>query len=192
MLRHRRKSISPESSFLLPVTSLPTGNDAWWKKKTFISVVVAVSTILWWLVCLLPQRSPERLLETQLLNLPCPGKLPILKILADAGALTASNVSQQLCRTLPSWKQVVSLYGPDPVVLGLETCAQYRSLFTPTSAETPRRPLVRIAGLYNSGTNLFGHLLNLNLENLGHQQMYDVVRLLKRWKLNSVFAFLSM
>lgn len=71
-----------------------------------------------------------------------------------------------MCDQLPQWKQVAHLYGDTPVVLGLETCAQYRETLLllqqqqninnnnatmPTT--TTIAPAVRVAGLYNSGTN---------------------------------------
>jgi hypothetical protein len=162
-----------------------------WKITTLLLAAVAFSSVSMLVsVCLSErsqQRQPTLLVPTGSSLISCPGKALIMKILSDAGALPPNNVSaqQELCRKAPSWRQVVALYGPDPVVIGLETCAQYRSLFDHSVSRSPSamsdnstvpRPMVRIAGLFNSGTNAFGHLLNLNLEDLGHQQNYDVVR----------------
>lgn len=86
--------------------------------------------------------------------------------------VTTCNVTD-LCDQLPQLKQVVSLYGATPVVLGLETCAPYRALVAAAVAKstpvpvahsfsnetvvpfvaTSPRPVIRVAGLYNSGTN---------------------------------------
>ena len=98
---------------------------------------------------------------------PCHGKEKIQAILRAAN-LDASN-----CTLLPKWSDVCVLYGDEPVILGLETCAAYRDKLKSAQQQFPES-LERIAGIYNSGTNAVAHFLNLNLktyENYKHRNV---------------------
>lgn len=53
-----------------------------------------------------------------------------------------------LCDQLPKTNEIERLYGTTPTIIGLETCWQYRDHIRDSS------PKLRVAGLYNSGTNL--------------------------------------
>lgn len=57
---------------------------------------------------------------------------------------------------LPTPSEVASMYGPRPVVRGLDSCAAYRA------AVRPRDRLVAPAGLFNAGTNNLAVLLRRN------------------------------
>jgi hypothetical protein len=55
--------------------------------------------------------------------------------------------------SLPPWSSIVEQYGTQPVILGLETCAQYRH-------QVPlEHRWVAAAGLFHTGTNLIADLL---------------------------------
>jgi len=86
----------------------------------------------------------------------CQGKQELLDILMRA-KVPVENVTET-CSDLPTWTEVVHLYGSSPVVVGMETCASYRS-----SLGDDRKAQPRVAGLYNSGTNALARLLALNL-----------------------------
>ena len=72
-----------------------------------------------------------------------------------------------LCPQFPKWKQVVQAYGKDPVILGMETCPSYRKLLqSKKNGVTRPNATVRVAGLYNSGTNALAAALQDNLPHL--------------------------
>lgn len=71
-------------------------------------------------------------------------------MLAEAGV---HNISEESLNQLPTWEQVVELYGDSPKIVGLETCHEFRDTIDPTEA------LVGLAGTFNSGTNLLAELL---------------------------------
>jgi hypothetical protein len=49
---------------------------------------------------------------------------------------------------LPKWKEVESLIGKEPVILGLESCEIFRKTIPPL------RRMLGASGMFNSGTNL--------------------------------------
>lgn len=51
-------------------------------------------------------------------------------------------------RSLPSWSEIESVIGKEPIILGLNKCEVYRSK-TP-----PLRRMLGASGMFNSGTNL--------------------------------------
>jgi hypothetical protein len=56
-------------------------------------------------------------------------------------------------QSLPPWSSIVEQYGTQPIILGLETCAQYRE-------QVPlEHRWVAAAGLFHTGTNLIADLL---------------------------------
>ncbi|GKY92161.1 hypothetical protein MPSEU_000187400 [Mayamaea pseudoterrestris] len=95
-------------------------------------------------------------LQTELLLEPeCEGKERLLGILHRAGK---RDLSLSDCEMLPTWQQVTDLYGDKPIIRGLETCQAYRDSLQ------GREPDPRVAGLFNTGTNAFVELLQLNFE----------------------------
>ena len=101
------------------------------------------------------------------------GKERLLSILEDAGYLAISRESLQ---QLPTWKQVVELYGETPHIVGLETCETFRNTID------PRKAFMAPAGPFNSGTNLLAELLwcNCALPNLRRKLDWYA----KRWQVN--------
>jgi len=99
----------------------------------------------------------------------CQGKERLVEILHAAEQPNITNVT---CLSLPTWKEVTELYGDEPVVLGLESCERYRSLLSKQHNWT--KPMVRTAGLYNTGTNAFDQSLERNFEELHSIPKHDV------------------
>jgi hypothetical protein len=103
----------------------------------------------------------------------CDGKAELLKILNDAGIKNAS--SNDVCTRLPRWKDVARFYGEEPIVYGLDTCERYRALLSADANNgTAVEPMIRVAGLFNTGTNAFCHLLNYNVKDLGNHEDWEV------------------
>jgi hypothetical protein len=72
------------------------------------------------------------------------GREELLAILEDAGVedIDAASIAK-----LPTWSQVVKLYGEKPVVYGLDTCERFRNTIPKDDAS------IGTAGLFNTGTN---------------------------------------
>jgi hypothetical protein len=118
----------------------------------------------------------------------CNGKAELLKILKDAGMKNTS--SSDVCRKLPRWKEVTRFYGEEPIVHGLDTCERYRALLSAEANNgTAVEPMVRVAGLFNTGTNAFCHLLNYNVKNLGNHEDWEVPWQKVRYEYAALFCF---
>ena len=59
---------------------------------------------------------------------------------------------------LPTWSQVREVVGPEPVILGLESCPRFREIVPPLER------MLGSSGMFNTGTNLVTHLLKKNCE----------------------------
>ena len=68
------------------------------------------------------------------------------------------EIDKDLADQLPTWDQVVSLYGDRPIIHGLETCEPYRK-----SVRAEDR-MTGPAGMFNTGTNLLYELLKVNCD----------------------------
>lgn len=77
-------------------------------------------------------------------------------------ALRSPADIQALCRSLPTYQELMDIYGKGPVILGQETCRQYQDMLH-NSYAVPLQPMPRVAGLYHSGTNALAKTLELNL-----------------------------
>ena len=127
--------------------------------------------------------SDQEVIQTLVETYPqCRGKERLLSILVRASERPASEVLyDQSCDNLPKWSQVVSLYGDQPVIVGLDTCERYRShlqaqrdgtLSIPPAYQnktTPPYRQPRVAGLFNTGTNALAQTFMLNIEKLTYQ-----------------------
>jgi hypothetical protein len=114
----------------------------------------------------------EPTLNHSVTNSACQGKEGLINILRRAGRIT---ISQDLCQELPTDSEVSELYGDGPVVYGLDTCEQYRALLSANANNgTAVEPLVRVAGMFNTGTNAFQHSLNINIKRLRSKDDYAV------------------
>jgi hypothetical protein len=83
------------------------------------------------------------------------GKERVLNILRDAGVPEDALAAQ--APHLPTWRQIVDLYGSQPVILGLSSaCAKFREIVPAESR------MLGAAGMFSTGTNLVTHLLKQN------------------------------
>ena len=72
--------------------------------------------------------------------------------------LTAANIQldEELAKQLPSWDDIVSMYGEHPIIHGLDTCQTYRDTVSPEDR------MLGPAGIFNTGTNLLFELMKAN------------------------------
>lgn len=87
---------------------------------------------------------------------------PIMAILRDAGI---GNLLPTEIMTLPTWEQVVGLYGDEPVIIGMEQCETFQR-------RVPRvdERFLGVAGIFNSGSTAFGISLQANCRYPNHPQ----------------------
>lgn len=76
----------------------------------------------------------------------------VAEMLRQTGAIVPVNIISKL----PTLEQVSELYGPSPVILGLDRCPHFRD-----SVPAIRR-MLGAAGMFSTGTNLVTHLLKRN------------------------------
>ena len=75
--------------------------------------------------------------------------------------LHSANITQigkDLANVLPTWEDIVGMYGDHPIISGLETCEAYREKVKPEDRMTGP------AGMFNTGTNLLRELLTRNCD----------------------------
>lgn len=72
--------------------------------------------------------------------------------------LTAADIflDKELASQLPTWDDIVSMYGDKPIIYGLETCQVYRDTVKPEDR------MLGPAGIFNTGTNLLFELMKAN------------------------------
>jgi hypothetical protein len=92
------------------------------------------------------------------------GREKIIKILEDAGIVEASVVD---ILSLPKWDQVTNLYGPSPVIVGLDTCKKFQSKVS------LKDRYIGVSGMFNSGTTAFGISLQANCGYPNHPKQYS-------------------
>jgi len=81
------------------------------------------------------------------------GKKEIFDLLTRA-QLNVADLDNETIAELPTWEEITALYGPKPVVYGLDTCDAFQKL-------THRIGFASTAGTFNSGTNLMAELVSL-------------------------------
>jgi hypothetical protein len=89
---------------------------------------------------------------------PLADKEPILKLIRDAGISYDPVADADLIKELPTWSDVVNLYGPEPVIYGLNegNCEKFQE------HSDKGEHFIGTAGTFNSGTNLMSELLLAN------------------------------
>jgi hypothetical protein len=94
----------------------------------------------------------------------CKGKERAVEALISSGR----TITEEICHQLPSIEQVRDMYGPGPIVYGLETCQAYRDLLQSEGLKQglSLQPMPKVAGLHNSGTNLLAATMHLNFGEL--------------------------
>jgi hypothetical protein len=103
----------------------------------------------------------------------CAGKERFLGIAMRAGY---TNITEGDCVQLPTWDEVVRLYGEGPIIVGLDTCARYRAVITEAKeAGMNVTPSPRVAGLFNSGTNALAQSFSMNLRPVEDYKEYNVL-----------------
>ncbi|KAG7348538.1 hypothetical protein IV203_017243 [Nitzschia inconspicua] len=108
------------------------------------------------------------------------GREQILSILNDAG-IVVDNPSEM--RRLPRWQQVTELYGPKPVILGLDQCQSFQDRVP------PQNRFLGVAGNFNSGTTAFGISLQANCRFPHHNDTMS--RLFSNEKVSNVNGMLN-
>lgn len=66
------------------------------------------------------------------------------------------KIDEETLKSIPSHTEFVKLYGPRPIIEGLDTCATYRDNIP------VKDRVVGPAGIFNTGTNLMAELLSKN------------------------------
>ena len=141
-----------------PVSRGKRGGDV--KQRILVSLVLTIGLVLClvnalYLVHILVDVPSSNVLVQERIKVPSAtlGKERLLHPLDNAGI---HNISQQQLQQLPTWKDVVNLYGDTPKLVGMETCQTFQQAVP--SAERLLAP----AGIFNSGTNLLAELLLKN------------------------------
>jgi hypothetical protein len=75
-----------------------------------------------------------------------------VQVLAHLG-ISRSTIEEEDVKQLPPWSQIVSNYGSEPIIYGLERCQAYRE-----TVPIEKR-MVGPAGLFSTGTNVLHRLL---------------------------------
>jgi hypothetical protein len=102
----------------------------------------------------------------------CEGKERLLEIVWRAGN---DNLTVVDCEALPTWKEVTSLYGDEPVVYGLETCARYRAHVSAQAKDGKiPDPQPKVGGLFNSGTNALSLSFNVNVKRFSNFKEHEL------------------
>eukprot|EP00339_Tiarina_fusa_P009341 CAMPEP_0117079928 /NCGR_PEP_ID=MMETSP0472-20121206/56412_1 /TAXON_ID=693140 ORGANISM="Tiarina fusus, Strain LIS" /NCGR_SAMPLE_ID=MMETSP0472 /ASSEMBLY_ACC=CAM_ASM_000603 /LENGTH=469 /DNA_ID=CAMNT_0004807395 /DNA_START=40 /DNA_END=1449 /DNA_ORIENTATION=+ len=83
-------------------------------------------------------------------------KAEIISLLTRAGVTIDKEQDKDLIDDLPTWSEVVGMYGPNPVVYGLDQCEAFQH------QSDPALHFLGVAGTFNTGTNLLAELLIAN------------------------------
>ena len=133
-------------------------------------------------------RAVSKALQASRLYSECQGKERFLVLMYSAipsDEETSINQTAEKCSAFPVWSETAELYGDRPIVIGMETCEAYRNVLK------GRRPLIRWAGLQNSGTNALKRTLTKNLPGVSvkrlNSQYMDKHVPLKYWYNNTRF-----
>jgi len=114
----------------------------------------------------IPNATESPLEEFQTLATNCRGKERLLRIAVATGM--NRSAAEARCDDLPLWKDVVDLYGSQPVILGLEHCAAYRAAVRDHVNRTrdayPKFGGLQIDGMFNVGTNALAQTVLHNLD----------------------------
>lgn len=93
----------------------------------------------------------------------CEGKEQLVDIILkrNSSLNNESTSLQAVCQSLPTWKEVVDLYGEKPIIFGLDTCKAYRQSLKGENG-TDLSPQPRVAGMMNTGTHALTAYFNAN------------------------------
>jgi hypothetical protein len=99
-------------------------------------------------------------------------KKPILNLLEGLGL---DDVDDETLSRLPTWQDVVDLYGEKPRILGLDRCENFQN------HSNKSEHFIGTAGTFNSGTNLLAELLIHNCHNPARMEAYGQQNRGIRW-----------
>jgi hypothetical protein len=100
----------------------------------------------------------------------------ILELIRQAGVKIDLTRDADIIRELPTWKDVTDLYGPKPVIHGLDQCEIFQ-----TQSDRAEH-FVSTAGAFNSGTNLMAELLIANCHMQDRMTKYGAKNRGVRWQ----------
>jgi hypothetical protein len=105
-------------------------------------------------------------------------KGPIIDLITEAGITFDPFEDADLLDELPDWEEVVKMYGPEPVIYGINEghCQRFQE-----HSELGEH-LVGVAGTFNSGTNLMAELLIHNCVMPERQKKYGMTNRGIRWQ----------
>jgi hypothetical protein len=103
-------------------------------------------------------------------------KGPIFEILKQAGVDALKDLDQETIDALPTWSQVVRLFGDKARISGLERCQEFRETTDPTIR------FFGIAGTFNTGTNLLSQLMINNCQITERMLVYGNQSKGMRWQ----------
>jgi len=102
----------------------------------------------------------------------------LMEILTQAGLdiKDEDDLDQQTVDLLPTWTRIKNLYGPKPIILGLNRCEEFRDRIEPTTR------FFGMAGTFNTGTNLIADLMKFNCEIVERMEVYGKQSKGVRWQ----------
>jgi hypothetical protein len=100
-----------------------------------------------------------------------------VRLLLENAGVNVKDLPEDKQREIPTWPQVVALYGDQPVFVGLETCAPFKA-----SGGGPSEHYIGVAGTFNTGTNLLSELLIANCRNPARQFKHGRASRGVRWQ----------
>jgi hypothetical protein len=102
-------------------------------------------------------------------------KEPIYALLKEAG-IDPESLDKTIRNNIPTWTEVTSLYGAQPVIYGLETCQLFRE------SSDPAEHFIGVAGTFNTGTNLLSELLIHNCHMSERMKKHGPINRGIRWQ----------
>ena len=109
---------------------------------------------------------------------PLADRAQIISLITDAGIEFDPVEDADLLKELPTWSEVVEIYGPEPVFYGMTegNCERFRE----HSARSEH--FLGTAGTFNSGTNLLSELLIKNCANMDRMKKHGSASRGIRWQ----------
>lgn len=100
-------------------------------------------------------------------------KKALIELLQEAGVTPIDNAT---AAALPTWSEITSLYGKEPVYYGLDTCERFQG------SGVASQHFLAVAGTFNTGTNLLAELLLANCHMPARMAQYGPAQRGIRWQ----------
>jgi len=100
-------------------------------------------------------------------------KGPLIELLKEAEVTPIDNITMA---SLPTWSEITSLYGREPIFYGLDTCTRFQG------SGIAARHFLATAGTFNTGTNLLSEMLLANCHMPARQAQYGTNQKGIRWQ----------